>query len=216
MQDIHHRSKKINIVIKQLCVCKILVSHSASMNDPAVYPFERHPSSFNGLEQERHNFSALAMELRLSCINPSIAPAGQFTIHISGAVIILKRKSIRCPPHTNGLVQDNGDSIANTLELPQSLIHTDGMPFTFILSMMLLVPMMLKCFSGFSLECFSAQVVLPAPGRPHIIRIWQEIVPMATVWHETWALKSQEQGVLTHRGLVMPYEDIDLGQHWLM
>ena len=29
---------------------------------------------FDGSTQERHNSSALAMELRLSCINPSIYP----------------------------------------------------------------------------------------------------------------------------------------------
>ena len=41
-------------------------------------PMGSSPLYLDGLVQERRNSSALAMELRLSCINPSI-PSGSWT-----------------------------------------------------------------------------------------------------------------------------------------
>ena len=45
---------------------------------------------------------------------------------------------------------------------------------TFILSMMLLVPSTLYFLSRLPMECFSAQKVLPAPGRPTIMMICRQ------------------------------------------
>ena len=52
----------------------IWASSSSIRRDTNIYPINEHIDNtyFDGLVQERHNSNALAMELRLSCTNPSI------------------------------------------------------------------------------------------------------------------------------------------------
>ena len=50
---------------------------------------ELHYQYIDGLVQERHNSSALAMELRLSCTNPSI-----FELHFFGMGMMLNLISL--------------------------------------------------------------------------------------------------------------------------
>lgn len=56
-----------------------------------------------------------------------------------------------------------------------------GAVFTRILSMMALVPKMLYFLEGLEAACLMAHVVLPAAGRPTIIRIYKNRMGRNTV-----------------------------------
>ena len=85
----------------QWCLCEA-GSFSSSMKE-----------DFNGLVQERRNSSALAMELRLSCTNPSISTAHTISMSRNDTYVLTPK----CSYQMYGLLQDCG--IANTLQTPQ-------------------------------------------------------------------------------------------------
>ena len=107
----------------------------------------------DGLVQERRNSSALAMELRLSCTNPSKYLHDEFklSLHIEGLVEESRNSSalamelrlsctnpwkylhdeFKLSPHIEGFVQERRNSIDNTLELglyctnPSKYLHDE-------------------------------------------------------------------------------------------
>ena len=93
------------MVFAQLWLCheqqNCLISHCPLISNFSLDPFW--PSvCIYGLVQERHNSSALAMELLLSCTNPSISCHKTFIIVGSGNSLLLSTKQLPEPVLTYG------------------------------------------------------------------------------------------------------------------
>ena len=87
----------------------------------------RNDYNFDGLVQERHNSSALAMELRLSCTNPSIWSTDEpYRLLMNPVITQLISPVIGmyflgiAVVHIDGLAQDCSNSSALAMELLQS------------------------------------------------------------------------------------------------
>ena len=106
---------------QQLCWCTSNSLMAAWHTTRETHGDNFPPMYIHGLVQERWNSSALAMELHISCINPSVDGLVQERCNSSALAMELHLSCIN--PSVDGLVQERCNSSALAMELRLSWIN---------------------------------------------------------------------------------------------